>query len=319
MRRLPLGPTNIEVSKLGFGCVGLTAMQNRSDAIKILEHAFAEGITHFDVARAYGFGRAERILGEFLRGKRDKVTVATKFGLQPPAGIAGNRRIIDFAKKVLRPFPAVLRRAQRQAGTMVKTGVFSPQAALESLETSLRELGTDHVDLLLLHEATLADAQNPALIEVLQNQVRRGTVRCIGIASDFAKIQDADAFPEEYKVLQFNDNAVQRNSSKVIPTTKRALVTHSIFKPTAELVDAAKKRSEITRKFSAEIQHDLSDTKILGSFLLRYALFSNTSGAVLFASSNPAHITANVRSAEFESSDEKLLPLFLQFVDELFA
>jgi aryl-alcohol dehydrogenase-like predicted oxidoreductase len=50
----------------------------------MLERAFALGITHFDVARAYGFGRAEGILGKFLRGRRDQVTVATKLGLQPP-------------------------------------------------------------------------------------------------------------------------------------------------------------------------------------------------------------------------------------------
>ena len=85
MRRHILGQTTLEVSQLGFGCVKLTTHADRRDAVRALETAFAEGITHFDVARAYGFGRAEGILGEFLLGKRDQVTVATKFGIQPPS------------------------------------------------------------------------------------------------------------------------------------------------------------------------------------------------------------------------------------------
>ena len=69
---------------LGFGCVQLTTHREASEAVSMLERAFALGITHFDVARAYGFGRAEGILGKFLRGRRDQVTVATKLGLHPP-------------------------------------------------------------------------------------------------------------------------------------------------------------------------------------------------------------------------------------------
>ena len=60
--------------------------------------------------------------------------------------------------------------------------------AIRSLETSLRELHTDYVDLLLLHEATLADAASKPLIDALQEQVARGTVRAFGVASDFHKL-----------------------------------------------------------------------------------------------------------------------------------
>src|SRR2546423_15085185 len=112
MRRQILEPNLMEVSRLGFGCVKLTTHRDRRDAVRILEQAFGLGITHFDVARAYGFGRAEYILGEFLRGKRDRVTVATKFGLAPPSGLRGNRWVIDLAKRLLGPFPQLLQRAQ---------------------------------------------------------------------------------------------------------------------------------------------------------------------------------------------------------------
>src|SRR3984893_1601208 len=110
MDRTILGSTTFP---LGFGCVQLTTHREEAEAVAILQHAFALGITHFDVARAYGFGRAEGILGKFLRGRRDQVTVATKLGLQPPVGLAGNAWIINAAKQLLSPFPALLQLAKR--------------------------------------------------------------------------------------------------------------------------------------------------------------------------------------------------------------
>jgi aryl-alcohol dehydrogenase-like predicted oxidoreductase len=115
MRRVQLGATGIEAFQLGFGCSQLTTHPDRRDAIAMLEHALALGITHFDVARLYGFGRAEGIVGEFLRGKRNKVTITTSFGLQPPTGVTSHWRAVALAKKILGPFPGLLRRAVLQS------------------------------------------------------------------------------------------------------------------------------------------------------------------------------------------------------------
>ena len=187
MERRKLGQTNIEVSALGFGCVQLTTYPQKKEAIATLEHAFASGITHFDVARLYGFGRAEGILAEFIRNKRDQITVATKFGFALPNSLASNPRLITLAKKILGPFPALLRHAKKRGSAAVKGGAFTPELAIESLETSLRELGTDYIDILFLHEATLNDATNQSLIDMLQQQIQKGTIRSVGVASDFEK------------------------------------------------------------------------------------------------------------------------------------
>jgi aryl-alcohol dehydrogenase-like predicted oxidoreductase len=112
----------------------------------VLEHAFSPGITHFDVARAFGFGRAEGILREFLRQKRHEVTftMTTKFGIEPPSGLAGNVGVINALKKALRRFPGLLRQAKNRGAAIVKAGIFTQEAAIRSLETSLGELGTDY-------------------------------------------------------------------------------------------------------------------------------------------------------------------------------
>src|SRR5512147_3086322 len=98
--RVALGPIGIEISRLGFGGVRLTTLPSEADALRILEHAFSRGITHFDVAPIYGFGRAESILGKFLRGKRHLVTIATKAGTAPPPVLGRSHRAISLVKKV---------------------------------------------------------------------------------------------------------------------------------------------------------------------------------------------------------------------------
>src|ERR1700731_1152628 len=121
MLRRILGPTAIGVSALGYGCTHLTTFRSRKEAWRLLEVALAEGVTHFDVARGYGFGRAEGILAEFLQGKRDRVTVATKFGIQPPTGWQGNRFVIDTAKRLLRPFPGLLQGAKNHGSSITRS------------------------------------------------------------------------------------------------------------------------------------------------------------------------------------------------------
>jgi D-threo-aldose 1-dehydrogenase len=315
MDRRILGPS---VFPLGFGCVQLTTHSRQTDAVAILEHAFSLGVTHFDVARAYGFGRAEGILAQFLRGRRDRVTVATKFGFQMPSGLAGNPRLINAAKRLLGPFPALLRRAKQRGSAMVKSGAFSPEAAIQSLEASLRALETDYIDILLLHEATLADTASESLLDALQKQVQRGAVRHLGIASAFHKLDaNASHLPLGYETVQFDDNAQSRNLEKLANREQRLLITHSIFKPAALLRDAARKFPQAARESSRHIGADLADPKVIASLLLHYALRSNSAGIVLFSSTNPAHVETNVREAQSQRFDDAQLGHFLRFVDNV--
>jgi len=277
MLKQKLGQTEITTSRLGFGCAQLTTHPGRRDAIRILETAFAAGITHFDVARIYGLGRAEGIVGEFLRGKRDRITLATKFGIQPSSGVSGNRRAISLAKKILGPFPGLLRRARQRSSNMVRKGDFTPQNAVKSLEISLRELGTDSIDLFFLHEATLADAASEPLIETMQQQVNRGTIRTFGIASAFPNFQaDASRVPSAYRVLQFEGDAVSRNVSHLTHREGLGILTHSIFKPFSMLRAAIKAQPAVAREYSSRMDLDLTDSSVIGSLLLQGALRENS-------------------------------------------
>jgi aryl-alcohol dehydrogenase-like predicted oxidoreductase len=69
---------------LGLGCSTFGGSTGAGAARASLNRAFEQGIVYFDVARSYGYGQAEGIVGKFARGKRDQVIIASKFGIVPP-------------------------------------------------------------------------------------------------------------------------------------------------------------------------------------------------------------------------------------------
>ena len=85
MRHVPFGDSGLRVSVVGFGTAPMGSRYGAREGLRALEVAYESGITLFDTARSYGHGDAERILGRFLRGKRDRVVVSTKFGIDAPA------------------------------------------------------------------------------------------------------------------------------------------------------------------------------------------------------------------------------------------
>jgi aryl-alcohol dehydrogenase-like predicted oxidoreductase len=86
MKTRQLGSSGLEVSAIGFGCMGLNFAygpgMDRSAAIALVRAAFEAGVTFFDTAEAYGPFTNEEIVGEALAPIRDKVVIATKFGFQ---------------------------------------------------------------------------------------------------------------------------------------------------------------------------------------------------------------------------------------------
>jgi len=94
MKTRTLGRSGLEVSALGFGCMGLSfgygPAQDKGHAIALIREAFASGATFFDTAEAYGPFVNEEVVGEALQPMRDQVVIATKFGFMdgdPKAGM----------------------------------------------------------------------------------------------------------------------------------------------------------------------------------------------------------------------------------------
>lgn len=128
MRNRELGRTGQRVPAIGLGCMGMVGWYGERDdaeARATLDRALELGVTHLDTAAVYQAGDNERFLGEWLRGRRDRVFLATKCGME--RGPDGR--------------PAIDGR---------------PATILRSCDESLARLGTDHVDLFYLHRVDRA-------------------------------------------------------------------------------------------------------------------------------------------------------------------
>ena len=86
MQKRTLGRSGLEVSALGFGCMGISfgygPASNREDGLAIIRAAFEGGVTFFDTAEAYGPFTNEELVGEALGPVRNQVVIATKFGFK---------------------------------------------------------------------------------------------------------------------------------------------------------------------------------------------------------------------------------------------
>jgi aryl-alcohol dehydrogenase-like predicted oxidoreductase len=155
--------TGIQVSALGLGCwaIGGPWTSNGQPAgwgevdddesIRAIRHALDLGVTLFDTADVYGCGHSERVLGRALAGRRDEVVIVTKVGnrFDEQTRTAGGS---DLS-------PAYLRRA---------------------CDASLRRLGTDRIDVYLIHDGFDGPEEVPAVIEVLEELVAAGKLRWYG-------------------------------------------------------------------------------------------------------------------------------------------
>jgi len=123
MQKRTLGRSGLEVSALGFGCMGLSygfgPPTDRQEAIALIRAAYERGVTFFDTAEAYGPGVNEEVVGEALEPFRNKVVIATKFGFK---------------------------------GGVVKDGLDSrPENIRAVAEASLKRLKTEVIDLFYQH------------------------------------------------------------------------------------------------------------------------------------------------------------------------
>jgi len=197
--RVPSADPPVFTARAGLGTHALHRLMSGRSRQDLLALAYDLGVRYFDTAPAYGQGVAERELGQFARGHRDGIVLATKFGIAPGrmAGVPG----WTYASMAARALKRALGRP-RKAGLPNRD--FSPAAARTSLEHSLRTLGLERVDILHLHEPDLELIRDgEELCLTLQQLKAAGKLRYVGLAGGAAAVaRVAQAHPQLAQVLQ---------------------------------------------------------------------------------------------------------------------
>ena len=173
-----------EISLLGFGCWALSKHGwkgvNQVEAIKTLERSIELGVNFFDTAPIYGFGKSEEILGEITKSIRKDIVIASKFGLR-----------------------------WNEWGHV--THDISRDSILFEIETSLKRLKTDYIDLYQVHH--LDDKTSLEVVFNTLNELKnQGTIKGIGVSNfkleDLKKAStlcDISTIQNQYNILQNND------------------------------------------------------------------------------------------------------------------
>ena len=167
MKIKPLGVQGLKASEIGLGCMGMSEFYgagNDEESIKTLHRAIELGITFWDTADMYGPYKNEELVGKALKGQRDKITLATKFGIM------------------------------RDPNDPTRRGINGkPEYVKSSCEGSLKRLGVDTIDLYYLHRV---DTSTPIeeTVGAMAELVKEGKVKGIGLSeASVATIRKAHA------------------------------------------------------------------------------------------------------------------------------
>lgn len=205
MKYTTLGKSELRVSRIAFGTWQLGGDWGATDAataVMAIRRAANNGVTFFDTAQAYGFGTSERLLATALRGfPREELVIATKGGLRPRGG--GVQR--------------------DSSASWIKEGV----------ESSLRALNTDYVDLYQVH---WADPKTPLeeTAEVLAKLVADGKIRHVGVSNFDASQMEEFSASLPVETLQPPYHLLRRDIERdILPYTKANNIGVLVYGPLA--------------------------------------------------------------------------------------
>jgi aryl-alcohol dehydrogenase-like predicted oxidoreductase len=227
MKKRKLGKSNLEVSAIGLGCMGMSfgygPAADKKEMISLIRSAVERGVTFFDTAEVYGPFTNEELVGEALAPLRDQVVIATKFGFKPDP--KGGQRWSELDSR--------------------------PEHIKEVAEASLKRLKTDVIDLFYQHRVDLNVPIEEAAGAV-KDLIQQGKVKHFGLSEAGVetirrahKIQPVAALQSEYSLWWREPEA------EVIPTLEELGIGFVPFSPLG--------KGFLTGKISEDTQFDKTD------------------------------------------------------------
>ena len=288
MRLHELDKSRLRVSRVGLGCNNFGRRLDLEGTRAVVEAALAEGINFIDTADIYGGGNSERFLGEVLKGQRDQVVLATKFGMGE-----GGRGSRDYVR--------------------------------QAIAASLERLATDYVDLYYYHQPDGVTPIAETILAMLE-LVDEGTVRAIGVSNFSVEQLDEAVEAGPVAALQYRYNLLERAAEEeVLPRCGELGVSFIPYFPLASglltgkyrrgepppagsrlesrraaLSDEAFDRVERLEEFASARGRTLLELAIAG-LASRPAVASVIAGAT-----TPEQVRENAAAADWELSEAEL-------------
>ena len=241
MERRKLGKSGVEVSAIAFGAWAIGGWQwggaDRNDAIDAIHACLDHGITAIDTAPVYGFGQSERLVGEAVKGKRDKFQILTKFGLRWDT----RKGEFHFSTK-------------DNKGNNIDIRKYSGRKSIiRECEESLKRLGTDYIDLYQIH---WPDSTTPVeeTMGAVAKLIEQGKVRAVGV-SNFS----AGQLSEAAETIQIAGNQVPY--SMVRREIEEEIVPWCIKNHCAILAYSPLQRGLLTGKITPDYHFNPGDSR----------------------------------------------------------
>lgn len=317
MRDNTISGTDLVASCLGMGCASLGSRVSSRRGRRMLEAAYEAGITWYDIAPSYGAGRAEEIFAPFLAAHRDRVSVTGKVGLGTPRRNHLLRLAYDIGRPVVGLAGGLRRRFRAMPSTRNVRLPLTPELIETSLAASLARLGTDHLDVLALHDPDPADIDRDDVLRALERIRNRGDARHIAIAGGLEAAEVAARHPL-FALFQLADDPASRPLTRL-----RALVDHPAGFVVHSVLGVGGARDRLTallaaddtaRRRAASLVGDANPGTLAARLLMARAFATATDGVVLASMYTSDHLDQGVAAAGHLPD-----PAIAVFVEALFA
>jgi aryl-alcohol dehydrogenase-like predicted oxidoreductase len=291
-----LGSTGLLVSSLGMGCGRLGSRPVPADlraGLWAVSLAMARGINFFDTADAYGRGLSERTIGRALDGRRDRAVIATKCGmLKTPAALL--RAVSNSG-----PLPDV-----RSARDLLSSRrCYEPRYVKRAAEASLRRLGSDYIDLFLLHSPPPDVLREGRFLDALGQLQSSGKIVSWGVSA--YRCDDALLALElpGMSAIEVELNICETAAlARVIPEAIRRGVGVIARQPLAS------GRIEEMRRAAAEAgsREELTTPMRVRAAALQFDVWTEGVATTIVGMTKPDHVAANIEAvtADRLSADE---------------
>ena len=309
MQPIELAKSGLRAPQLGFGCAAILGRVGRADSLRALAAAWDQGIRFFDTARSYGYGESEAVVGEFLRGRRDQAVVATKFGILAAAQPTWKRLARKLARQAMAIAPGTHGLLRKAAAGQFSHNQFTVPVLRQSIEESLRKLGTDYVDLLFLHSPPAGVLAQQELLEAMGRLVEAGKVRVAGLSAEPAVVRMAlSARTPPINAMQFPCNVFDFAAAEgIFDGADCILVANHPFGGVARVQQCRtllRRMAEGTELQPATREKLRSiDDGVLADVVLNAILRETGIHVVVPAMMRPEHIHINVRAVSASRFD----------------